>query len=149
MVTEKHLQTHPINVKYCIICGNAIKNEPIIDSYGNTYCENLICWWTEKAIELPHEIKKLKNDYDFYFVSLSCSFLPDTDCRFVWVRFGIKLSAHSESREQENPIAHDMVPDEVLTEMKHRRNVIINPGLKVSLGAIDTDAILMLKLRRI
>ena len=41
------------------------------------------------------------------------------------------LSAHSESGEQENPIAHDMVPDEVLTEVKYKRKVAFNPGLKL------------------
>jgi len=109
---------------------------------GVPYCENLISRCAEKAIELPHKIKKLMDDYDFYFVSLSCSFLPDTDCRFVWARFGIALSAQSEFGEQENPIAHDMVPDEVLTEIKYRRKVSLSPGLKVSLGVLGTDTAL-------
>ena len=107
---------------------------------GVPYCENLISWLTEKAIGLPHEIKKLMDDYDFYFVSLSCSFLPDNDCTFVWARFGIVLSAHSESGEPKKSIAYDMFPDEVLTEVKYRRKVSFSPGLKVSLGAIGTDA---------
>ena len=107
---------------------------------GYPYCENLISRYTEQAKEIPHEIKKMMDRYDFHFVSLNCSFLPDTDCRFVWARFGIELSARSESRElQERPIAHDMLPDQVLTEMKCKRKVSFNSGLKLSLGVVKTD----------
>ena len=38
---------------------------------GVPYCENLISRCAEQAIELPHEIEKLADKYDFYFVSLS------------------------------------------------------------------------------
>jgi len=108
---------------------------------GVPYCENLISRCAEQAVELPHEIRKLMDEYDFHFVSLSCSFLPDTDCKFVWARFGIELHAQSESGKlQEKPIAHDMFPDEVLTEMKYKRKVSFSPGLNVRLGVIDTDA---------
>ena len=107
---------------------------------GEPYSENLISRYREQDIEIPHEIRKMMDRYDFHFVSLSCSFLPDTDCRFVWARFGIELSAQSESGElQERPIAHDMAPDQVLTEMKCRRKVSFNPGLKLSLGVVDVD----------
>jgi len=107
---------------------------------GVPYCENLISRYIEQAVEVPHEIKKMMDEYDFHFISLSCSFLPDTDCKFVWARFGIELSAQSESEElQGKPIAFDMFPDEILTKMKYRRKVSFTPGLKLSLGVIDAD----------
>ena len=47
MFTEKNLQTHPIDVKYCNICGHIIKYEYIIDDLGNIYDEPFcydLCW---------------------------------------------------------------------------------------------------------
>ncbi|MBU7028480.1 MAG: hypothetical protein HXS48_16220 [Theionarchaea archaeon] len=113
---------------------------------GMPYCENLISRYAEQAMDLPHEIRKMMDKYDFHFVSLSCSFLPDTNCKFIWARFGIELSAQKESGElSEKPIAHDMFPDEVLSEMKYKREVSFNPRLNVRLGVIDTDAAIDVK----
>ena len=112
---------------------------------GTPYYENLTSRLIEEEKEIPYKIRKMIDDYDFHFISLSCSFSPDTDCRFVWARFGVELSAQSESGEQENPIAHDMFPDEVLTKMKCRRKVFLDPELKLSLDVIDTDAVIDVK----
>jgi hypothetical protein len=108
---------------------------------GVPYYENLILRFIEMKEEIPHEIKNMSKDYDFHFVSLSCSFLPDRSCRFVWARFGVELSVSSKSGEplQEKPIAHDMFPDEVLSERKYRREANFGPELKLRLSdVVDT-----------
>lgn len=103
---------------------------------GVPYYENLISRFEEEKI--PHEIEMMINDYDFHFISLSCSFLPDTDCKFVWARFGVELSTRSQSGElQENPIAYDMFPDEILNEAICKREVTFAPELKFSVGVIN------------
>jgi hypothetical protein len=113
---------------------------------GMPYYENLISRYAERAMEVPHEINKQTDEYDFHFVSLTCSFLPDTDCKFLWARFGIKLSAQSESGElQEQPIAFDMFPEEVLTEVRYRRVLSVSPGLELNLGATGADADISLR----
>lgn len=108
---------------------------------GALYYENLITRFIEEKEGIPHEIKHMMADYDFHFVNLSCSFLPDRDCRFVWVRFSVELSAMSESGEQyeEKPIVWDMFPDEVNSEIKYRREVNFAPGLKFNFGVVNAD----------
>ena len=108
---------------------------------GARYYENLISRFSEQKEEIPHEIKEMMADYDFHFVNLSCSFLPDRDCGFVWVRFGVELSARSKSGEpqEEKPIVWDMIPDEVNSEIKYKRESIITPKLKFNFGAVNAD----------
>lgn len=108
---------------------------------GARYYENLISRFVEQKEEIPHEIKGMMADYDFYFVNLSCSFLPDRDCRFVWVRFAVELSARLKSGEpqEEKPIVWDMFPDEVNSEIKYRRESNIAPGLKFNFGVVNAD----------
>lgn len=106
---------------------------------GMPYYENLISRLVEENEEIPREIKQMIDDYDFHFVSLSCSFLPDNECRFVWARFGVELSARSKTGELlvEKPIAYDMFPDEVLSEIRYKREVNFGPELKFNLGVIN------------
>jgi hypothetical protein len=105
---------------------------------GEPYYEDLISR-LEGEKEIPHEIERLLDDYDFHFVSLSCSFLPDTGCRFAWARFGIELNAQLESGDsQEKPIAFDMFPDEILSEIAYKRDFTFKAGLKFKLGPIES-----------
>jgi hypothetical protein len=60
---------------------------------GVPYYENLGSRLQNLKEETPYEIKRLLNDYDFHYVRLSCSFLPDNDCRFDWARFGVELAS--------------------------------------------------------
>ena len=108
---------------------------------GARYYENLITRFIEQKEEIPHEIKHMMADYDFHFVNLSCSFLPDRDCRFVWVRFIVELIARSESGKlhEEKPIAWNMFPEEVNSEIKCRREVNFGPKLKINLGVVNAD----------
>lgn len=108
---------------------------------GIPYYENLISRLIEMKKEIPHEIRKMLDNYDFHFVSLSCSFLPDSNCKFVWARFGVELSAKSRSGEPllEKPIAYDMFPIEILSELKYKGEVYFGPELKLKLlDVVDT-----------
>jgi hypothetical protein len=109
---------------------------------GVPYYENLISRLIEEKQEIPHEIKQTINDYDFHFISLSCSFLPDNRCKFIWARFGVELNAISKEANkllEEKPIAYDMFPDEVLSKIIYRKDISLSPELKLELSTIKTD----------
>ena len=106
---------------------------------GVPYYENFISRLVEEKEAIPREIEKMSENYDFHFVSLSCSFLPDNNCRFVWARFGVELSARSTSGKalDEKPIAYYMFPDEVLSAVRYKRVVNLESGLKLNLDAVN------------
>jgi len=82
------------------------------------------------------------DDYDFHFVSLCCSFLPDSNCRFMWARFGVELNAVSKEDNkplEEKPITYDMSPDEIVSRMMYKEQVSLSPELKLELAPIKTD----------
>lgn len=109
---------------------------------GEPYYENLILRLTEEKKEIPYEFKQMMDDYDFHFVSLCCSFLPDSRCKFVWARFGVELNAVSEETSmilKERPIAYDMSPDEVLSSIMYKKDISLSPELKLGLAAVETD----------
>jgi len=109
---------------------------------GVPYYENLISRLVEKQKKIPYEIKRMADDFDFHFVSLSCSFLPDNKCRFTWATFGVELSARAKDSAEllkEKPVAYDMFPDEVLTEMRYGREINFGGDLKFKLGMINVD----------
>jgi hypothetical protein len=108
---------------------------------GVPFFENLISRLAEEGYEVPREIRQMSEVSDFHYVSLSCSFLPDHDCRFLWARFGVELTAESTSEKlhEEIPIAYDMFPSEVTSEVKYKREAIFNPELKFSFGAIAAE----------
>jgi len=107
---------------------------------GIPYYENLISRLIGEDKEVPREIRGMADEYDFHFVSLSCSFLPDDRCRFIWARFAVELSARArDSAEllEEKPIGYDMFPDEVVSEIKYRREARLGPELKFDLGVVN------------
>lgn len=109
---------------------------------GVPYFENLISRLIEEEKEIPREIKRMADGYDFHFVSLSCSFLPDDKCKFVWARFGVELNAiakDSGELHKDKPIAYDMFPDEVVSEIKYKRETRLGPALKFNLGFLDAS----------
>lgn len=109
---------------------------------GIPYYENLVSKLITEKQEISHEIKQMIDDYDFHFVNLSCSFLPDRDCRFVWARFGVELNAvNKETGEilKERPIAYDMFPDKVLSVMKCKREARLNSQLKLNFGIVTAE----------
>ena len=109
---------------------------------GVPYYKNLVSRLIEEKQEIPHEVKQMIDDYDFHFVSLSCSFLPDNRCRFIWARFGVELNAISKEAGEllkEKPIAYDMFPDEVLSKTIYKKDISLSPKLKLDLSVIKTD----------
>ncbi|HKI09434.1 MAG TPA: hypothetical protein VKA09_13655 [Nitrososphaeraceae archaeon] len=111
---------------------------------GLPYYENLTSRLQALNEKIPYEIKRLMNDYDFHYVRLTCSFLPDNDCIFEWARFGIELNAKPKSEEPSTglkPIAHYLFPTEVNSEMKYKREMDITPELKLNLfEVVDVGA---------
>jgi hypothetical protein len=108
-----------------------------LSNYGN-----LITRMQEQNQEISYEINKMKDKYDFNYAILSCSFLPDNDCRFDWGRFGIELSAEPKSGEPSSikPVAHYLFPTEVNSEIRYKREIAITPELKINLfEVIDGD----------
>lgn len=110
-------------------------------SVGKPIYYNLFPKNSFNKVGYPNEIINMLNNYDFHFVSLCCSFLPDSNCKFNWVRFGIELFSESESNSliEERPIAFDMYPDEILNETKLKKDLILTPKLKIGLNIIDSD----------
>jgi len=109
---------------------------------GVPYYEDLISRLIEEKQEIPHEIKQMIDDYDFHFVFLCCSFLPDNRCKFIWARFGVELNAISKEVGEllkEKPIAYDMFPDEVLSKTIYKKDISLSPELKLDLSVIKTD----------
>jgi hypothetical protein len=108
---------------------------------GLPYYENLTSRLQALNEEIPYEIKRLMNDYDFHYIRLTCSFLPDNDCIFEWARFGVDLNATSRSNELTlKPIAWDMSPHEVLNEIKCKREISFTPELKFGIVPDILDA---------
>lgn len=108
---------------------------------GEPYYENLISRLKEKNEAVSYEINRLAKKHDFHFASLSCSFLPDTDCKLVWARFGVELSARSASGKllDEKPIAFDISPSEVLSQTTYKRETNFSLGLPFNFGLVKVD----------
>jgi hypothetical protein len=104
---------------------------------GYPYSENLIeKIQNEKEQGIPYQIKNMMDNYDFHFVTLYCSFLPDSRNKFSWARFGVDLSAEPKSNASlgnKPPIAYDMFPNEVLTEKKYKKEISFSPEVKFKL----------------
>jgi len=115
------------------VIGEARGKKTIV-AVGEPYYENLMSRLDEKKEEVSHEINRLAKKYDFHFASLSCSFLPDADCRIVWARFGVELSAKSESGKLlEKPIAFHIDPSEVLSQITYKRETNLSSELSFNL----------------
>jgi hypothetical protein len=107
---------------------------------GLPYHENLTSRLQSLAEEIPYEVKKLTNDYDFHYVRLTCSFLPDNDCRFEWARFGVDLKSKSGVSAQAKPISWDISPSQVLSPIKCKREISFTPNVKFNIIPEVIDA---------
>jgi len=109
---------------------------------GVPYYENLVTKLNAEKEQISHDIEQMLDRYDFHFVSLSCSFLPDKKCRFIWARFGVELNAVSRETGQileERPIAYDMFPDKILSMMQYKREVNLGSQLKFNFGVAAAE----------
>ena len=96
---------------------------------------NLVKRMQEQSQKMSYEINRAKDKYAFHYATLSCSILPDNDCRFDWVRFGIELSAKPESKKSSTimkPVAHYLFPTEINSEIKYKKESDISPELKLN-----------------
>ena len=90
-----------------------------------------------KQGQLTDEIKRMFLDYDFHWLSLSCSIEPDPDCIFTWVRFGVELLTMPEfSTHDEKAIAWSIFPEELSSEIKCERIVQLSPELTLELATV-------------
>ena len=103
---------------------------------GLPFYENLMLKIKDKEM-LSHEIKQKIETHDFHFLSLSCSFLPDSECQFTWARFEVELSA---SPSSEKPIVWDIYPAEVITEIKQTTGIAVNPDFSFKLYNTEASA---------
>src|SRR6476619_3912280 len=105
-------------------------------SVGYPYFENIETKFQDEQKELPNQIKNMMNNSDIHFVSLYCSFLPDTRNKFSWARFGVDLFAEPKSTDilpNRAPIAYDMFPDQIIVERKCKRETSFSAELKLKL----------------
>jgi hypothetical protein len=111
-------------------------------SIGEPEVWNLVELFEEKGSQISAEVKLMLNDYDFYQVRFACTFMPDENCKFVWARFGVKLSTVGAEEESESklPVAYDMFPREIFKEVKVKRNFSIGPNFKYK-DFIQFDAV--------
>jgi hypothetical protein len=82
-----------------------------------------------------------EDKFDIHTVSLSCSFLPDNNCKIIWTRFRIELNAESKSGKPtaERPIVLDMFPDKVLSEIEYEREFNFEPDLSFNSSIIKAN----------
>jgi len=107
---------------------------------GLPYYENLTSRLQNLKEEIPYEIKKQTDNYDFHYVRLTCSFLPDNDCRFEWARFGVDLKLKGKASVQTKPICWDISPSEIFSTIKYKRNINFTPDLKFKIIPEVLDA---------
>jgi len=101
-------------------------------SVGKPQVMNIEKALKEKNIKTTAKIKQMLDKSDFYHIRFACTFKPDKECKFVWVRFGLKLyGINIEKKAKDNlPIAYDMFPKEVYEEIKVKRATNIGPNFK-------------------
>ncbi len=120
---------------------NMFRNKKNKVAVGVPYCENYISRLIAEDKEIPHDVLHLGRNFDFHFVSLSCSFIPDRGCKFIWARFCINLKTVPAAGEMllEEPVAHDMFPSEILSQTQYQREINISPEIKLNLGEASVD----------
>jgi hypothetical protein len=81
-----------------------------------------------KGIKLPDKIEMLCDEYDFWLIQSSLTFMPAHDNQFDWARIVAKMEPLSESMK--NPIAYDAYPRNIYQERKEKHRVGIGFSLK-------------------
>jgi len=107
---------------------------------GLPYNENLTSRLQNLDEEIPYEIKRLTDEYDFHYVRLACSFLPDNDCKFEWARFGVDLKLKGNGSVHTKPISWDISPSDVFSTIKCKREFSFTPELKFNIIPEVIDA---------
>lgn len=111
---------------------SVLRNKKNKVSVGIPYYENLTSRIHNLGEEIPYEIRKLTEHFDFHYTRLTCSFLPDSECRFEWARFGVNLVSDDISNPTK-PISWDISPSEVLSSIKCKKEFSFTPNLKFNI----------------
>ncbi len=84
------------------------------------YIETLMA----SSATLPRDVEtEVKNGYDFHEVAPTLTLLPDRDCSFVAVEFGIELSAAAEDGTAADPVTTwEIDPREVVRELAYHES---------------------------
>lgn len=107
---------------------------------GKPDCSNFNRIFATEKQTIPQAFKELSCNYDFYLLDLSCSFLPDPDCEFVWARFGVELNAYADGKRlKEKPIAYDMYPDEVFNEITIKNEMAFSSNFKINPSILNIE----------
>lgn len=104
---------------------------------GRPYFQKL----NPKSKHTTPDVKKLMEANDFHLLSLSCSFLPDIDCKFTWAQLGIRLEASDNQGTTlaEKPIAWNLFPVEVTSPVNYTDGLSISPELSFKVGELGVD----------
>jgi len=76
--------------------------------------------------------------HHFYRVRLTCNFLPDRGCRFVWVRMSAELA--DADVHNDPPLAFDLFPREVTEQRTYSRRFALTPRLAFAFAEIGGEA---------
>ncbi|MFX0095613.1 MAG: hypothetical protein ACFFBD_28000 [Candidatus Hodarchaeota archaeon] len=116
---------------------------------GRPYYEELLSRYEAMNQPIPHEIEHLSQDYDFHFVTFSCSFSPDRDCKFDWARVAVNLDTTSKSDEQLDPaIAYWMFPEKITSLLTCDKTIIAEPlRLGIGIGSRQKEIVYKPKIR--
>jgi hypothetical protein len=96
---------------------------------GIPHYENLSSRFREKGEKFSYSIEHMLKDYDFHLVSLSCTFSPDINSRFDWVRFGVQLLTEPKEDAKVKPIVHHLFPSEIVQPLKCKRLINVDSEL--------------------
>ncbi|MBN2440569.1 MAG: hypothetical protein JXJ04_04470 [Spirochaetales bacterium] len=122
-----------LNIKFIAKKKNIVR-------IGEPYYENFISRAKSMKIKLSHEIQNLlNNEFDFQFVSFSCSFLPDKDCNFTWAQLGIEFFLN-QNVDNVLPVAWNIFPESITQELKIEESLTINPNLEFKADKIEAKA---------
>ena len=95
---------------------------------GIPYFENITDQLANNQSKLSAGIKSSLNEYDYHFVSVSCSFRPDKNCKFTSARFGINLNSEFSDKNGKKPIAIELFPEEVTSKIYYKKQSSLQPS---------------------
>jgi hypothetical protein len=88
---------------------------------------------------LDEQIEAQRERWDFASVRLSCSFLPDRGCRFVWARMVAELTAPGRA-DAGPPVAFDLFPRGIEERQTFKRSYKVTPNLKLAFAELGANA---------
>ena len=124
---------------------NSLKGTVAKVSIGQPYCINLFNRSQIHGEPIDSDILAQKEKFDFYFLSLCCSFQPINNCRFLWASFSVDLNAKDNTgkvvNENDKPIAWDIIPKKILstTAFERQSKIDCKVCLDLKFVTLETD----------